>query len=57
MQACGLRGSRYCGLGRTSLQHQLTGAAITLIRINARPTDKPRVRTRASPLAALRPAA
>ncbi|MER6169624.1 IS1182 family transposase [Streptomyces violaceorubidus] len=57
VQACGLRRSRYRGLGKTSLQHQLTGAAINLIRINAWLTDKPRARTRTSPLAALRPAA
>lgn len=57
VQACGLRRSRYRGLGKTSLQHQLTGAAINLIRINAWLTDTPRARTRTSPLAALRPAA
>ncbi|MFE2508408.1 IS1182 family transposase [Streptomyces naganishii] len=57
VQACGLRRSRYRGLGKTSLQHQLTGAAINLIRINAWLSDKPRARTRTSPLTALRPAA
>lgn len=57
VQACGLRRSRYRGLAKTSLQHQLTGAAINLIRIDAWLTDKPRARTRTSPLAALRPAA
>lgn len=57
VQACGLRRSRYRRLGRTSLQHRFTGAAINLIRINAWLTDKARVRTRTSPLAALRPAA
>ncbi|PNE39665.1 transposase [Streptomyces noursei] len=57
VQACGLRRSRYRGLGKTSLQHQLTGAAINLIRINAWLTDRPRSHTRTSPLAALRPAA
>ncbi|MFF4488213.1 transposase, partial [Streptomyces sp. NPDC001544] len=57
VQACGLRRSRYRGLAKTSLQHQLTGAAINLIRINAWLSDKPRARTRTSPLAALRPAA
>lgn len=30
-----LRKSRYCGMAKTSLQHQLTGAAINLVRINA----------------------
>ncbi|MEV8062489.1 IS1182 family transposase [Streptomyces antimycoticus] len=57
VQACGLRRSRYRGLAKTSLQHQLTGAAINLIRINAWLTDKPHAHTRTSPLAALRPAA
>lgn len=57
VQACGLRRSRYRGLGKTSLQHQLTGAAINLIRINAWLTDTPRARTRTSPTAALRLAA
>lgn len=33
--AFGLRRSRYRGLGKTSLQHQLTGAAINLARIDA----------------------
>jgi len=54
-QAHGLRRSRYRDLGKTSLQHQLTDAAINPIRINAWLTDRPRART--SPLAALRPAA
>ncbi|MEV7025604.1 transposase, partial [Kitasatospora sp. NPDC093558] len=53
---CGLRRSRYRGLAKTSLQHQLTGAAINLVRINAHLTDTPRARTRTSHFAALRPA-
>ncbi|MGW3177618.1 IS1182 family transposase [Streptomyces sp. NPDC001153] len=53
---CGLRRSRYRGLARTSLQHQLTGAAINLARIDAHLTDTPRARTRTSHFAALRPA-
>ncbi|MBL1121111.1 IS1182 family transposase [Streptomyces sp. 110] len=57
VQACGLRRSRYRGLAKTSLQHQLTGAAINLIRINAWLTGQPHAHTRTSPLAALRPAA
>lgn len=57
VQACDLRRSRYCGLPKTSLQHQLTGAAVNLIRIDAWLADKPRARTRTSHLAALRPAA
>ncbi|MFG2883615.1 transposase, partial [Streptomyces sp. NPDC048297] len=57
VQACGLRRSRYRGLGKTSLQHQPTGAAINLTRINAWLTDTPRAHTRTSPPAALRPAA
>ncbi|RPK57302.1 hypothetical protein EES43_22410 [Streptomyces sp. ADI96-02] len=57
VNACGLRRTRYRGLAKTSLQHQLTGAAVNLIRINAWLTGTPRARTRTSPLTALRPAA
>ncbi|MFD3689025.1 IS1182 family transposase [Nocardiopsis sp. NPDC058631] len=53
---CGLRRSRYRGLAKTSLQHQLTGAAINLARIDAHLTGVPRARTRISHFAALRPA-
>ncbi|MEJ8647242.1 IS1182 family transposase [Streptomyces sp. MS1.AVA.3] len=53
---CGLRRSRYRGLAKTSLQHQLTGAAINLARIDAHLTDTPPARTRTSYFAALRPA-
>ncbi|MEU2889965.1 transposase, partial [Streptomyces albidoflavus] len=53
---CGLRKSRYRGLAKTSLQHQLTGAAINLARIDAHLTGTPRARTRTSHFAALRPA-
>ncbi|MGE6733774.1 transposase, partial [Streptomyces sp. NPDC059900] len=53
---CGLRRSRYRGLAKTSLQHQLTGAAINLARIDAHLTDTPRALTRTSHFAALCPA-
>ncbi|MFF3786687.1 IS1182 family transposase [Streptomyces sp. NPDC001933] len=53
---CGLRRSRYRGLAKTSLQHQLTGAAINLARIDAHLIGTPRARTRTSHFAALRPA-
>ncbi|MFI6485964.1 transposase [Streptomyces sp. NPDC050564] len=56
VQRSGLRGSRYRGLTKTSLQHQLTGAAINLARIDAHLTNTPRTRTRTSHFAALRPA-
>lgn len=56
LQRCGLRRSRYRGLAKTSLQHQLTGAAINLARINAHLTGQRRAPTRVSPYAALRPA-
>lgn len=56
VQRCGLRRSRYRGLAKTSLQHQLTGAAINLARIDAHLTDTPRAPTRTSHFAALRPA-
>lgn len=53
---CGLRRSRYRGLAKTSLQHQLIGAAINLARIDAHLTRTPRARTRTSHFAGLRPA-
>ncbi|PNE34919.1 transposase [Streptomyces eurocidicus] len=56
VQRCGLRRSRYLGLAKTALQHQLTGAAINLARIDAHLTGTPRARTRTSHFAALRPA-
>lgn len=56
VRRCGLRRSRYCGLAKTSLQHQLTGAALNLARIDAHLTGTPRARTRTSHFAALRPA-
>lgn len=51
-----LRRSRYRGLAKTALQHQITGAAINLVRINAWINGTPRAATRTSHLAALRPA-
>lgn len=53
---CGLRRSRYRGLARTALQHQLTGAAINLVRIDNHLTDTPQARTRPSRFQTLRPA-
>ncbi|MFE7633842.1 transposase [Kitasatospora sp. NPDC057518] len=53
---CGLRRSRYRGLAKTGLQHQLTGAAINLARIDAHLTETPRARTRTSHFAVLGPA-
>lgn len=55
VQRCGLHRSRYQGLAKTSLQHQLTGAAINLARIDAHLTGTPRARTRTSHFAALSP--
>ncbi|GAA2798044.1 hypothetical protein GCM10010505_26370 [Kitasatospora aburaviensis] len=55
VQRCGMRRSRYRGLAKTSLQHQLTGAALNLTRIDAHLTDTPRARTRTSHFTALRP--
>ncbi|MEU0215180.1 IS1182 family transposase [Streptomyces sp. NPDC006265] len=52
---CGLRRSRYRGLAKTSLQHQLTGAAINLARIDTHLTGQRRALTRTSHFAALRP--
>ncbi|GAA2685628.1 hypothetical protein GCM10009864_68910 [Streptomyces lunalinharesii] len=51
----GLRRPRYQGLAKASLQRQLTGAAINLVRIDAHTSGTPRTRTRTSNFAALRP--
>ncbi|MEU4781932.1 transposase, partial [Micromonospora sp. NPDC023633] len=56
VQRCGLRRSRYRGLDKTALQHQLTGTAINLARIDAHLTKTPRAGTRTSHFAQLRPA-
>ncbi|WP_408995811.1 transposase [Streptomyces europaeiscabiei] len=42
VQVCDLHICHYRGLGDTSLQRRLTGAAVNLIRINARLTSTPR---------------
>ncbi|MFJ8075062.1 transposase [Streptomyces sp. NPDC096176] len=47
--AFGLRGSRYCGLAKTPLQHHFTGAATHLARIDAWLTGRPHARTRIHP--------
>ncbi|MFD3504362.1 transposase [Streptomyces sp. NPDC058676] len=49
---CRLRRSRYRGLAKTSLQHQLTGAAINLARIDAWLSGTSHARTRVSHFAA-----
>ncbi|WP_274562992.1 hypothetical protein [Streptomyces spiramyceticus] len=45
-----------CASTYPGLQHQLTGAAINLARLDAHLTETPRARTRTSHFAALRPA-
>jgi len=57
VRAFGLRRSRYCGLGKTNLQHLLTAAGINLNRLNAWWDDSPLAAIRTSHFAALRPAA
>ncbi|KAB2588030.1 IS1182 family transposase [Streptomyces arboris] len=52
---CGLRRTRYRGLAKTRLQHQLTGAALNRARIDAHLTGTPQARTRTSHFAALCP--
>lgn len=56
VHTAGLRQSRYRGLAKTRLQHQLTAAATNLSRLDAWNADRPRAHTRTSHLAALRPA-
>jgi transposase len=53
VQVCGLRRSRYRGLGRTHLQHVATGVAISLQRLDDWWTETPRATTRPSRFAAL----
>lgn len=53
VQRRGMRRSRYRGLTKTSLQHQLTGAAINLARIDAWLSGTSHARTRVSHFAAL----
>ncbi|MFH9125376.1 IS1182 family transposase [Streptomyces globisporus] len=53
VQRCDMRRSRYHGLTKTSLQHQLTGAAINLARIDAWLSGTSHARTRVSHFAAL----
>jgi hypothetical protein len=43
-----MRRSRYHGLAKTHLQHQLTAAAINLARIDAWLTETPRAKSRTS---------
>ncbi|OIJ95376.1 IS1182 family transposase [Streptomyces colonosanans] len=56
VHTAGLRKSRYRGLAKTRLQHQITAAAINLARLDAWTAGRPRAHTRTSHLAALRPA-
>lgn len=53
----GLRRSRYRGLAKTKLQHQLIASAMNFRRIDAWLVGTPRAATRTSHLAALRPTA
>ena len=53
----GARHTRYRGLPKTQLQHQLTATAVNLVRIDAWLTGTPLATTRTSHFAALKPAA
>jgi transposase len=53
VRRCGLRRSRYVGLARTHLQHVLTAAAVTLMRLVAWLAGTPRAQTRPSRFALL----
>lgn len=55
--ALGARHARYRGQDKTQLQHQITAAALNLIRIDNWQTGTPLAPTRTSHLAALKPAA
>jgi IS5 family transposase len=51
----GLRNTRYRGLAKTRLQHQLTATALNLVRIDAWLSGAPLARTRTSRFATLNP--
>jgi transposase len=57
IRRCGLRRCRYIGEAKAHLQHLLTAAAITLVRLSEWWAGTPLARTRCSRFAALQPAA
>jgi len=52
-RVAGLRRSRYCGLGKTHLQHIASAAAMNLIRVGAWLAGERPAPTRTSPFARL----
>nr|WP_214662295.1 transposase [Streptomyces polyasparticus] len=55
LRRCGLRRTRYCGLDKTRFQHELTTAALNIIRTEAWLTETPLAKTRTSRFRRLRP--
>jgi transposase len=49
VRRCGLRRARYRGLPKVTLEHQLIGAALNLVRVAAWLAGEPRAGTRTSP--------
>lgn len=57
IRAFGLRRTRYMGLAKTALQHANVAAAINVVRVTAWLAGTPRITTRTSRFASLRPTA
>jgi transposase len=56
IRRCGLRQCRYIGMAKAHLQHLLTAAAISLVRLSEWWAGTPVAKTRCSRFAALQPA-
>jgi Transposase DDE domain len=54
IRRCGLRQSRYLGLGKVHLQHLATAVALNIVRFGEWWLGTPQAKTRCSPFAALR---
>ena len=54
IRRCGLRPSRYLGLGKVHLQHLATAVALNIVRLGEWWLGTPQAKTRCSPFAALR---
>jgi transposase len=54
IRRCGLRQSRYLGLGKVHLQHLATAVALNIVRLGEWWLGTPQAKTRCSPFAALR---
>jgi len=53
VRTCEVRRSRYIGIGRTHLDHLMTGAALNIVRLLSWLAGVPKAKTRLSPFAQL----